>query len=78
MYLTILLLGPLLLVAIVVHFTASATRTTYRAAQDPICQRLLAQRNLIVVDRSRSARGGSESDDALKHVDDQLKAEGCP
>ena len=71
-YLAMFVLGPLLAVAVVGYFTASPSPMRYRAAQDPVCLQLLDQRKQV---RAQDPRGDSVD---LKHIDDQLKAEGCP
>jgi hypothetical protein len=71
-YLSILLFGTLLAVAIVAHFTASSSPMRHRAADDPVCVQLLDRRKQIVAENSRD---GSLD---LKHIDDQLEVEACP
>jgi len=71
-YLAILVFGPVLAVAVVAHFTASPSPMRYRAVEDPVCLQLLDQRKQI-----RAENSGDGSLD-LKHIDNQLKAEGCP
>jgi hypothetical protein len=77
-YLAILLFALFFAVAIVAHFTASPAMS-YRAAQDPLCQQLLYRRTQIAADMPPPGRGDlSDSNEALKRIDDRLKAEGCP
>jgi len=64
--------GPLLAVAVVAYFTASPQPTKNRAAEDPVCLRLLDQRKQV---QANGPRGRSVD---LQQIDDQLIAEGCP
>jgi hypothetical protein len=71
-HLALFVLGPLLAVVVVAYFTASPPPKKYRAAEDPVCLRLLDQRKQV---QAQNPRGGSVD---LQHIDDQLIAEGCP
>ena len=71
-HLAMFIFGPLLAVAVVAYFTASPPPRKYRVAADPVCLGLLDKRKQV---RAQDPRGDSVD---LKHVDDQLKAEGCP